>query len=279
MSASLNAASSKQGVTRTISITSGKGGVGKSTLVANLGTYLSRNGFRTLMLDGDLGMSNLDIMFGCKAKKSIRDVVVDGARMEDVVTEVAPNLDLVSGGSGIYELQRLPLAAKQGIMDQVSELPGAYDFLLIDTAPGIDDNVLYLNAAAREIMVVVTPDPSSMTDAYALIKVLNNRYRENRFSILCNMVRDEREAVHVFQHLSEVADRFLCVSLAYRGFVPADPSLRKATKLQQLSLDFNPRSPASLAIRQIGKKLSGFEHLNEVKGGIQFFWQQLVGVA
>ncbi|MCB0383855.1 MAG: MinD/ParA family protein [Bdellovibrionales bacterium] len=279
MSASANAISSRQGVTRTISITSGKGGVGKSTMVANLATYLSRAGMRVLMLDGDLGMSNLDIMFGRRATKSIRNVIFDGAKMEDIIQEIGPNIHLIPGGSGIYELQRLPLAARQGIMDQVSQLPGHYDYLLIDTAPGIDDNVLYLNAAASEIVVVVTPDPSSLTDAYSLIKVLNQRCRENRFSVICNMVRDEREAMQVFQRLSEVADRFLCVSLVYRGFVPADPSLRKATKLQQLALDYNPRSPASIAIGQIGKKLSGFEYLHEVKGGIQFFWQQLVGVA
>jgi flagellar biosynthesis protein FlhG len=279
MSSSSQATSSKSGVTRSISITSGKGGVGKSTMVANLAAALSRSGRRVLMLDGDLGMANLDIMFGRRAQQTIHHVLFDGARIEDVIMNVAPNLDLIPGGSGIYELQRLPPALRQGILDQVSELPNNYDYLLIDTAPGIDDNVLYLNAAANEIMVVVTPDPSSLTDAYSLIKVLNQRHRENKFSILCNMVRDDREAMAVFQRLSEVADRFLCVSLTYRGFVPMDSGLQKATKLQQLALDFNPRLPASLSIQQIAKKLNGFENVQEVKGGIQFFWQQLVGVA
>lgn len=265
--------------TKTLSLTSGKGGVGKSTLVANLALALSRSGKRVLLLDGDLGMANLDILFGARTHRTLEQVLLEDMAMEEALVSLAPGVDLIAGGSGIYELQNLPLAIKQRLMDKVSELPKDYDYMLIDTAPGIADNVLYLNAAAGEIMVVVTPDPSSVTDSYALIKVLHSRCRENRFSIICNMVKDEKEGMQVFRRLSEVADRFLCVSLDYRGFVPLDPNLSRATKLQQLVLNFEPRSAASLAIGDIGEKLSGFRHLNEVKGGIQFFWKQMAGVA
>lgn len=279
MSSSVNYFASNRGRTRTISFTSGKGGVGKSSLVANLALSLSRSGHRVLLLDGDLGMANLDIMFDINVTKNLNQVLFGDFSMSDILVPIAPNLDLIPGGSGIYELQGLPLSLKQSLMDKVSQLPKSYDYMFIDTAPGIDDNVLYLNSAASEIIVVVTPDPSSITDAYALIKVLNSRCRENRFSILCNMVKDEREGLQVFRRLSEVADRFLCVSLDYRGLVPMDSVLSKATKMQQLVLNFDPRCGASLAIQSISKKMSSFEHLNELKGGIQFFWQQVAGVA
>ncbi|MBK8201863.1 MAG: MinD/ParA family protein [Bdellovibrionales bacterium] len=279
MSSSANGINIGKGRTRTISITSGKGGVGKSTLVANLALSLSRSGQRILVLDGDLGMANLDILFGVSARNQLDRVLFEDIPISEALVSVGPNIDLIPGGSGIYELQRLPASMKQYLMDKINQLHTSYDLMFIDTAPGIDDNVLYLNSAAGEIVVVVTPDPASVTDAYALIKVLHSRCRENRFSILCNMVRDEKEGLQVFRRLSEVADRFLCVSLDYRGFVPADPNMAKATKLQQLVLDAEPRSPASQAIRGIGEKFSGFEHLSEAKGGIQFFWRQLVGVA
>ncbi len=151
--------------------------------------------------------------------------------------------------------------------------------MLVDTAPGIDDNVLYLNSAVQEIMVVVTPDPSSLTDSYALIKVLNQRYRENRFSIVVNMVRDELEARHVFHKLSDVASKFLCVSLDYRGMIPNDLNLRQSTRAQELVVRAQSRCPASLAIRQLSDGLDRTERLSELKGGLQFFWNQLSGVA
>ena len=151
--------------------------------------------------------------------------------------------------------------------------------MLVDTAPGIDDNVLYLNAAAQEILVVVTPDPSSLTDAYALIKVLNQRYRENRFSILANMVRDEAEGRMVFQKLSDVASRFLCVSLDYRGFIPNDLILRQSIRNQEIVVQSQMRCPASIAIRSLSENLKSSERFAELKGGLQFFWNQLSGVA
>ncbi len=151
--------------------------------------------------------------------------------------------------------------------------------MLVDTAPGIDDNVLYLNSAAQEIMVVVTPDPSSLTDAYALIKVLNQRYKENRFSVVANMVKDEQEARIVFQKLSDVASRFLCVSLDYRGFIPNDLNLRQSNKLQELVVRSMKAAPSSQAIRAIVENVRGSGRFAEMKGGLQFFWNQLSGVA
>lgn len=275
----LSVQSNRLDTTRTISITSGKGGVGKTTLVCNMAFELGRRGSKVLILDGDLGMSNVDIFFGQRARLNISHVLENRCQLEDILLEVAPNVHLIPGGSGVYGLSRLEPMQKHILLDQVSRLNRGFDYMLVDTAPGIDDNVLYLNAAAQDIHVVVTPDPSSLTDAYALIKVLNQRYRENRFSIVANMVRDEMEGRMVFHKISEVASRFLCVSLDYRGFVPHDPILRQSIRSQELVVQTQNRAPASLAIRGLTENLKGSERFAEMKGGLQFFWNQLSGVA
>ncbi len=279
MGSHLSVSSRAADTTRTIAVTSGKGGVGKTSLVCNLAHSLAHQGNKVLILDGDLGMANVDIMFGHRARLNISHVLEGNCQLEDILLEVAPGVHLIPGGSGVYGLSRLEPMQKHMLLDQVSRLNRSFDYMLVDTAPGIDDNVLYLNAAAQEILVVVTPDPSSLTDAYALIKVLNQRCRENRFSVVANMVRDEMEARMVFQKLSDVASRFLCVSLDYRGFVPNDPNLRQSNRNQELVVQAQSRSPASVAIHRLSENLKSSGRFVELKGGLQFFWNQLSGVA
>lgn len=265
--------------TRTISVTSGKGGVGKTTLVCNMAFDLARNGQRVLILDGDLGMANVDIMFGMRAQKDISHVINGQCELEDVIMEVSPGISLIPGGSGVYGLNNLQPLQKHVLLDQVSRLNRGFDYMIIDTAPGIDDNVLYLNSAAQEILVVVTPDPTSLTDAYALIKVLNQKHRENRFSIVTNMVKDDVEGRMVYQRLSDVASRFLCVSLDYRGSIPSDLILRQANRSQQLAVEAQAQAPSSRAIRALSESIRNSERFTGMKGGLQFFWNQLSGVA
>lgn len=265
--------------TRTISVTSGKGGVGKTSIVCNMAYELAQKGQKVLILDGDLGMANVDIMFGQRAQRDISHVISGECTLEEVLMEVSPGISLIPGGSGVYGLNSLAPLQKHMLLDQVGRLNRDFDFMIIDTAPGIDDNVLYLNSAAQEILVVVTPDPTSLTDAYALIKVLNQRHRENRFSIVTNMVKDEVEGRMVYQRLSDVASRFLCVSLDYRGSVPNDLILRQANRSQQLAVEVQSRAPASNAIRALSDSLRNSERFTGMKGGLQFFWNQLSGVA
>ena len=279
MSTHLSFSSKCSDSTRTISVTSGKGGVGKTTLVCNMAYELAKTGANVLILDGDLGMANVDIMFGQRSRLNISHVLSNQCTLEDVIMEVSANVSLIPGGSGVYGLNSLNPIQKHLLLDQVSRLNRGFDYMLVDTAPGIDDNVLYLNSAAQEILVVVTPDPASLTDAYALIKVLNQRHRENRFSIVANMVKDEAEARHVFQKLSDVASRFLCVSLDFRGFVPSDLILRQSIRSQQLVVEAHSRSPSGLAIRGLTENLRNSGRFSELKGGLQFFWNQLSGVA
>lgn len=266
-------------VTSTLTITSGKGGVGKSTLVANLAIWLARRGNKVLLIDGDFSMANLDILFGVRATRTIFDVLQGDCELKDILVEVEPNVMLIPGGSGIRELNKMSDLERRGLLDQVSQIPMEFDYLIIDTAPGIDDNVLYLNSAVNEINVLVTPDPASIADSYALIKVLNQTYKETKFSVICNMVRDEAEGVALFKRISDVASKFLCISLDYKGSIPSDLNLRNATKSQQLVMKVNAQAPSSLAIREVAQKLRQNSNIDRSKGGIQFFWEQVFGVA
>lgn len=265
--------------TKTLSVTSGKGGVGKTTLACNMAYELGRQGRRTLILDGDLGMANVDIMFGVRPEFNLSHVLDNRCPMSEIIIPVAPNVDLIPGGSGLYGLNQLAPMQKHLLLDQVMALNSEYDFMIIDTASGLDDSVLYLSSAAQEILVVVTPDPASLTDAYAMIKVLNQRYRETRFSVVANMVKDEAEGRFVFQRLSDVAGKFLCVSLDFKGSVPNDLILRQSVRSQQIVMQTQVRAVASQAIKGITENLKDSRGFVSAKGGLQFFWNQLSGVA
>lgn len=265
--------------TRVISITSGKGGVGKTSVVSNLALQLAKEGKRVLILDGDLGMANVDIMFNVRPQYSIHDIVKGEVEISDVLLEVAKNVFLIPGGSGIFALQNMSVFEKQALLDQVSRLGEEFDVMLIDTAPGIDDNVLYLNSAAQEIVVIVTPEPASLADSYALIKVLNQRCKETRFSILCNEVKDEADGARLFAKLDGVAQKFLYVSLDHVGSIPSDPLLKQSTRAQQLVCRSHPETVASLAITKLAQKFRGYVPAPECKGSLQFFWEQLVRLA
>ncbi len=279
MSAQFHSKNPPGKITKTLTITSGKGGVGKSSLVANMALWLGRRGNKVLLIDGDFSMANLDIMFGKRAQRSVYDVLQEEASLAEVLLEVEQNVFLIPGGSGIRELTKLSDLQRRSFLDQVGELPTNFDYLIIDTAPGLDDTVLHLNSAVSEINVVLTPDPSSLADSYALIKVLNQSYKETRFSVICNMVKDEAEGLALFKRLSDVAAKFLCVSLDYKGCVPNDVALRAATKSQQLVVKVQPQAASSLAIRKLSEKLKPFNDIEKSKGGIQFFWEQAFGVA
>lgn len=265
--------------TRTVSITSGKGGVGKTTMVANMAYALAQRGKRVLIFDGDLGMANIDIMFGSKSEHSILDVLKGDKEIEEVVVKLAPQISLIPGGSGLVELNRLNAFERRSLVDAVSSLDYQYDYLLIDTAPGITDNVLYLNSAAQISSVVITPDPSSLADSYALIKVLNKEYKESKFAIVCNQVRDEAEGISLFNRFSEVVNRFLYIGLDYWGSVSQDQLFRRSTQNQRLILKHEPNSEASKQLLKISNKLEASVRSQDDKAGLQFFWEQVVGVA
>lgn len=264
---------------KTIAITSGKGGVGKTTLTANLAYALALKGKRVLILDGDLGMANVDIIFGVKPNGHILEVIQGEREITDVLTPLTPNISLIPGGSGLVELNRLNPFQRRTLIDSIAQLEHRFDYLLIDTAPGLSDNVLYLNAAAQISAVIINPDPASLADSYGLIKVLHQEYKENKFSIICNQVNTEVEGLSLFNRFNEVVNRFLYIGLDYWGAIATDPLFKKSTQSQRLIMRHEPQSQSAQAIQAITSKLERkSQHLDQ-KAGLQFFWEQVVGVA
>lgn len=237
-----------------ISFTSGKGGVGKTSITCNVALSLAQQGKKVLLLDGDLGMSNIDIFFGVHPQKTLADVI-NNENIRSCLTSVANNVDLLAGGQGVQELYQLNAFQRREIINRLADMRFNYDFLLIDTAPGLHDYVLHLNAISDEIFVILTPDPSSFADAYALIKVLNQKHRTQNFSIICNQVKDEKQGAHLFLKFSEVIQQFLQVRVQYKCTVPYDPQLKMMNQVQRLIIRQDAQSASSKSIRALSSEI------------------------
>jgi flagellar biosynthesis protein FlhG len=264
---------------RVIAISSGKGGVGKSSVVVNLALALDRLGKRVLIMDADLGLANIDILLGLAPKYNISHVLDGSKRLEDVLVQGPGMVRVMPASSGVQELTKLTDDQKLLFLEMLDGLETEIDILLIDTGAGISDTVVYFNLAAQEKIVLVTPEPTSLTDAYALIKVLYTRHEERHFKILTNVVKDEAAGKAIFAKISKVADHFLDgLSLDYLGAVPYDPCMPKAVMQQKPLLELFPQAPAAKAFVGLANKLQKTPppHLNH--GNIQFFWKRLLHV-
>lgn len=266
----------RQPRTRVIAITSGKGGVGKTNVVANLGYNLGRMGKKVLVLDADLGLGNLDVLLGLAPKYNLSHVMSGERRISEIVLQGPGKMQILPAASGIQEMTRLSHQNKVRLLKELDTLVADVDFLLVDTAAGISSNVMYFTVTAQEILVVVTPEPTSITDAYALMKVLSVKYKARDFKLLVNMAADAQEAREVFRQLSLVTDRFLDVSIEYVGHILSDPQIRKGVRQQKVVSDLFPTTDASrcfatLAGRIVAGTLSRFTEKNS-----HFFWDDLL---
>jgi|CXWL01.1.fsa_nt_gi flagellar biosynthesis protein FlhG len=260
---------------RVIAVASGKGGVGKTSLTANLAVTLARQGQRVCVLDADLGLANLDVVYGLAPRESLLHVLRGDRRLADVIVEGPAGVRVIPAASGIAELTALGASEQQILLDAVEELDGSVDVLLVDTAAGISSNVLYFAAAAAEVLVVITPEPTALTDAYALVKVLSTRHAVREFQVVVNMARGAADATGAFRRLARAAERFLGVRLEYQGYVPDDDAVGRAVRVQTPVVLGAPGTPASLAIASLADRLVR-RPAAAPTGGMQFFFRRLL---
>jgi flagellar biosynthesis protein FlhG len=271
-----SAARAPQRPIRVIAITSGKGGVGKTNIAANLAWHLSQMKKKTLILDADMGLANIDVILGLAPKYNLSHVLSGEKALADVILEGPGGMQILPASSGIQEMAELSKGEKLALLDELGEFGGELDFLLIDTAAGIAGNVIYFNVAAREIIVVVSPEPTSITDAYALIKILYSNYGEKRFMLLANMVRNSSEAREVFLKVSNATSHFLNLSIDYLGYVLDDTRVTDAVRRQKAVAEIFPDSRASKCLQSIARKLCKLQPEFCESGSLKFFWKSIV---
>ena len=254
MNQSLSEASKMAGRRRTIAVTSGKGGVGKSSIVSNMAYMLTSMGEVTYIFDADLSLGNIDVMFGMIPKFNVRDMIEGRKHITDVVVEGPFGIRIIPATSGVSELSHLSMEERQILLSSLRELP-EYDFLIIDTSAGLSSNVVYFNAISEDVFVVITPDPASFTDSYAVIKALRGMTGQKNFNIIANLVRDEKEALAMFNKIVTVTDKFLDVYLDFFGYIPLDNNVGAATRKQKLWAEHFPQSHATKALTRICGRL------------------------
>jgi flagellar biosynthesis protein FlhG len=264
--------------TRTISITSGKGGVGKTTMTVNLAFTLAEMGKKVLILDGDIGLANIDIFLGIRPQKTLDDFFNGDETLDKILVKVNKNIHVLPSASGLTDLKSIDVYKRKMLMDEVSMLNDTYDFMLVDTASGIDDNVQYLNSSVQDVLVVITPEPASMADAYALMKLLNQNKKVSRFSMIANKVLSEKEGKDIYTRIEKVTGRFLNINLSYLGSLQLDPKMRQVCDVKQNNKP-RPSAASAIALGRIAQGIIGEQQGGEIKGNLQFFWHQILNVA
>ncbi len=265
-----------QGVTRVLSFTSGKGGVGKTHSVTNVAVALANQGLSVLLLDADMGLANVDVLLGLQAKGTLHDVLKGNMSLDDILLTGPGGITIIPAASGVEEIQALRPEEKMFLLEEIERVAHRFDYLLIDTPAGIGSDVMYFNSAAAEVVCIITGEPTSLTDTYALIKVLSTTYGEKRFSVVVNNVASEKEASAAFTKLSRAVERFLQVDVRSLGWIPADSTVRDCVMQQRpIAAEF-PSSPAGLALAAIARRIDDELPQRQAKGGMQFFFRQLL---
>ena len=261
---------------RVITVASGKGGVGKTNVSANLAMALTGMDKKVMLMDADLGLGNVDVMLGVHPVYNLSHVINGERTLEEVIVEGPAGINIVPASSGVKNMSELTPEEHAGLVRAFSELNNQVDVLLIDTAAGISDSVVTFSRAAQEVLVVVCDEPASITDAYALIKVLNKEHGIFRFRVLVNMVHSVQQGRELFGKLLKVTDRFLDVALDFVGAIPYDDYLRKAIQRQRAVVDAYPRSRSSLAFKKLAQATEKWPTATSANGHLEFFVERLV---
>ena len=261
---------------RVITIASGKGGVGKTNVSVNLALALAATGKDVTILDADLGLANIDVMLGLHSTQNLSNVMNGECDLEEILLDGPNGIKIIPASSGVKDMAEMSSAQHAGLVNAFSELTHNIDILLVDTAAGISDSVVSFSRAAQEVIVVVCDEPASITDAYALIKLLNKDQGIFKFHILANMVSGPQQGREVYDKLSKVSDRFLDVALDYLGHVPYDEHLQKAVKRQKAVVEAFPRSRSAQAFQTLSKKVNNWPVPSASGGHLEFFVERLV---
>jgi len=262
--------------TRVIAVTSGKGGVGKSTVSINLATALAAAGSRVTLLDADLGLANIDVLLGLSATRTLADVIDGACGLRDILLDGPAGVRIVPASSGVQRMAELSDAERVGLMHAFSELEDTMDVMVVDTAAGIAANSLQFCEASQEVVVVVCNDPASIADAYATIKVLNQRTRRARFRVLVNMVHSDHEARDIFARLVKATDRFLEVALDFAGVIPFDRCVVQAARRRAPVVTAYPASPAGTAFKRLAAVADRWPEPRAASGQLEFFLERMI---
>jgi flagellar biosynthesis protein FlhG len=258
-----------------VAVTSGKGGVGKTNVAVNLAVGLANVGQRVLLFDADLGLANVDVALGLKPRYDIQHVVSGEQTLDDILVEGPGGIRIIPASSGVARMASLTAAEQAGLVHAFSELRQPVDTLVVDTGAGIDATVLTFTAACQEVIVVICDEPTSLTDAYALIKVLNQRSGVKRFQVLCNMVDEDLQGRRLYEKLCRVTDRFLDVHLGFIGSVPRDDYLRRAVRAQRAVVAEYPRSESAKALLAVARRVADLP-VQPSGGGLGFFMERML---
>jgi flagellar biosynthesis protein FlhG len=236
---------------RAIAVAGGKGGVGKTTISVNLGMSLAMAGHDVILLDADMGLANIDVLLGLTPTRHIGHLLDGSCTIDDLLLPAPHGLKVVPAGSGTRRLAQLSNSEHAAVIRAFDDLAVPPDYLLVDTAAGLSDNVAMFAAAADDVVLVVCDEPASLTDAYAVLKVLSRDFGVRRFRMVANMVRNAGEARALHQKLARVCDRFLDVALEFMGMVPQDERLKQAIRRQSAVVDLWPASRSAQAFKQL----------------------------
>ncbi len=261
---------------RVISVTSGKGGVGKTVCVANLAVIMSKQGYRVLVIDADLGLANIDLHFGLNPKFNLNHFFAGEKKLEEILVEAREGIMILPAGSGLQDFTHLDSGQQIHFIEEIDLLHDRFDVVLIDTEAGISENVTYFNLAAQIIIVVTTPEPTAISDAYALMKLLSTRFSEKRFKLIVNSVSSESEALDVYHKLTLVGNRFIDISIDFLGGIPLDKRFTDSVRKQKTLVEMFPQAKPSLAFAEIIENIDLKSEQQAPKGSMQFFWKNLL---
>jgi flagellar biosynthesis protein FlhG len=260
----------------TVAVTGGKGGVGKTSVSVNLATACAAAGKRVMLLDGDLGLANVDVFLGLSPRYTLAHVLSGEHTLEEIIVDTPQGFQIVPAASGVTDMANLGVAEHLGLVRAFSTLAKDLDMLIVDTAAGLSHSVMQFSQATQHVLVVICDEPASITDAYALVKVLSRTHGVRRFRVLANMTRSPGEGGALFQKFERVTARFLDVVLEYVGEIPDDSYMRRAIREQRPVAECYPSSPSGRAFKNLARKADTWPVPTGPRGNLEFFVERLV---